>query len=234
MRPQENLPRVASFQSLRDVCNTQGGRTSEARHQAWPWCCDVSLSREEVLQVLTASYQSLKDKAESPRQPLLVILIHHQSPSPSPPGPTQAPNPQTHRGFTFHPQPPHFLQLPENFSEVKQRPRTWAPLDGSHLRCWHTQVLILESTADESKSHFPEMTEELKAWFLEHHWFGPEPWSLLCLSSPAYRKGNDNKGKLLPTAQPVITISWNDLTNFRMLWKLISIYGVFWDERCQN
>lgn len=44
---------------------------------------------------------------------------------------------------------------------------------------------------------------------------------------PACGKGNDSKGKLLPTARPVITLSVNDLTNFRMLWRLMSIYRVF-------
>lgn len=35
---------------------------SEARGQALPWHCDASLSREEVIQVLLASYQSLRMK----------------------------------------------------------------------------------------------------------------------------------------------------------------------------
>lgn len=96
-------------------------------------------------------------------------------------------------------------------------------------KCWHWKAPLLNQ-----KSDFPEMTEVPKAWFLEHHWFGSEPWSLPCLNFLACGEGNDNKRKLLPTAQPVITLRVNDLTNFEMLWKLISIYCAFWDERCPN
>lgn len=53
------------------MCATlKGGRTNEARGEAWPWYCDALLSREEVVQVLAASYQSLKEKAESPTNAL--------------------------------------------------------------------------------------------------------------------------------------------------------------------
>lgn len=44
---------------------------------------------------------------------------------------------------------------------------------------------------------------------------------------PACGKANDSKGKLLPTTPPVIALSANDLTNLRMLWRLMSIYCVF-------
>ena len=159
-------------------------------------------------QVLPASYWSFKGKAEHPIWPSLVLSVHN--PRALLFSAKLHPNTQPSNSQRLHPTSPStpFLQLPENFSEMNQRPRTWGPLARSHLSCWHThtQVLTLESTTAESKSHFLEMTEVPKAWFREHRWFGPEPWRLPCLSFPAC----GNKGKLLPTAQPVITVSLND------------------------
>ena len=212
------------------LCSTQGSRTSKARGQSWPEHCDASLSCQScqllirVLRTTLSIWSNLLQLYQlTVTKPFSSLLRSIQSP-----------NHQTHQGFTLLPHPLCFLQLPENLSEMKQRPRIWGPLDGSHFSCWHTQVLTLESTVAESKSHFLEMTEVLKAWFLEHYQSGPDPWSLPCLSFPACGKDNDNKGKLLPIAQTVITISVNDSTDFRMLLKVISIYHVFWDERWQN
>lgn len=229
---------MAPLQSFQYVCSTQGNRTSKAKGQAWPEHCDASLSREEIVQVCQLLISVLISVVLNNLSVWSNLLQLYQftvtKPFSSLLRSIQSPNHQSHRGFTLLPHPLCFLQLPENFSEMKQRPRIWGPLDRSLLSCWHTQVLTLESTAAESKSHFLETTEVLKAWFLEHYQSGPEPWSLPCLSFPACGKDNDNKGKLLPIAQTVITISLNDWTDFRMLLKVISIYHVFWDERCQN
>lgn len=193
----------APFQSWRDIPNTQGGRAREVCSQVWPRHCDASLSREDIVYVLLA----LSNPIGSPyshhnHRALLPLLDFHSSTQPSNslrPHPTSPPIP--------------FSSTARGLSWDEAEAEDLGPLD-ERLSYWHIQVLTLKSTSAESKSHFPEMTWMFKVWFLERPRFGPEPWSqhltsvLPCLSCPVCGKGNDNKGKLPPIAQPVITIIW--------------------------
>lgn len=96
---------------------------------------------------------SFKDKTEAPIQSPLVILIHkHRALLP-------CYDPFKHPTIKVTKASPYLCTtpLPESLSEMKQGPRTWGPLDRSHLSCWHThtQVLTLESTTTESKKWLP-------------------------------------------------------------------------------
>lgn len=53
-----------------DVCNTQGGRTSEARGQARTGLCSASLSREELVQILQFPIRVLRTKLNLQSDPL--------------------------------------------------------------------------------------------------------------------------------------------------------------------
>lgn len=89
------------------------GRKNEARVQAWPQDCDASLSREEVVQVLSASYQSFKERAESPSVPSSYTNSQSQRPS-SLQRYIQEPKHQNHKGFTLLSHPPQFLKKKKN------------------------------------------------------------------------------------------------------------------------